>query len=264
MIDITPTVSIILITYNRQTLLMETIQSILNQTYSDFELIVVDNYSNYDFFQVIKSFNSNKIRAYQNPNNGTIAINRNFGIDKARGKYLAFCDDDDLWLPNKLEVQMQYFSTGKVDLVSSAIILFGEDLKKQVGKVVYKNSIEPFLCNKITPSTVVVVNSPEIRFDENPDYNCSEDWALWLKLIILKFRILQIETPLIYYRMTSSNLTKLNKIQPDFKAIRILRNLHNVYKDRFQDKYLVIAIIYHSIKAFLRSTRILEMLKKIV
>lgn len=51
MIDITPTVSIILITYNRQTLLMETIQSILNQTYSDFELIVVDNYSNYDFFR---------------------------------------------------------------------------------------------------------------------------------------------------------------------------------------------------------------------
>lgn len=266
MIDIAPTVSIILITYNRQKLLVETIKSILNQTYSDFELIVVDNYSDYDFFQVIKSFNSNKIKAYQNQNNGTIAINRNFGIDKAHGKYLAFCDDDDLWLPNKLETQMQYLLSGRADLVSSAIILFGEGLKKQAGMVVYKkykNSVEPFLSNKITPSTVVTVNRPEVRFNENSDYNCSEDWALWLKLIILGFRIYQIETPLIYYRVTSSNLTKLNKIQPDFKAIRILCNLHNTYKDRFQNKYLVAAVIYHCIKAFLRTTKILKMLKKI-
>lgn len=267
MINITPTVSIILITYNRQKLLIETIKSILNQTYSDFELIVVDNYSDYDFFQVIKSFNSNKIKAYQNQNNGTIAINRNFGIDKACGKYLAFCDDDDLWLPNKLKAQMQYFSDKKVDLVSSAIILFSEDSKEQTGKIVckkYNNNIEPFLSNKITPSTVVTVNKPEVRFNENPDYNCSEDWALWLKLIILGYKIQQIETPLIYYRVTSSNLTKLNKIQPDFKAIRILRNLHNTYKDKFPNKYLIIAIIYHCTKALLRSTKILGILKKII
>ena len=72
--------SVIVTTYNRPSLLNETIKSILNQTFVDFELIVVDNFSNYNFFQLIKSYNDKRIKAFQNQNNGVIATNRNYGI----------------------------------------------------------------------------------------------------------------------------------------------------------------------------------------
>ena len=101
-----PLISAIVITYNRKKLLKETIDSILNQTYENFELIVVDTFSNYDFFSHMNCLNDNRIRPFQNANNGVIAVNRNFGIEKSKGKYIAFCDDDDIWLSEKLEKQV--------------------------------------------------------------------------------------------------------------------------------------------------------------
>ena len=103
---INPLVSVIVTTYNRKEYLKETIDSILNQTYKNFELIVVDNYSDFDFLTYIKSFNDNRIRAFQHHNNGIIAVNRNIGIKKAYGEYIAFCDDDDYWVDKKLEYQV--------------------------------------------------------------------------------------------------------------------------------------------------------------
>ena len=111
-----PTISVIVTTYNRKEFLLETVKSILNQTVSDFELIVVDNFSDYDFFQEMNILNDDRIRAFQNNNDGIIARNRNFGIKKARGEFIAFCDDDDYWAKDKLIIQLSHFNTD-VDLV---------------------------------------------------------------------------------------------------------------------------------------------------
>ena len=104
-----PLVSILVITYNRKVFLHETIESILNQTYKNFELIIVDNFSNYDFLSHLNSFKDDRIKPFQNKNNGVIAVNRNFGLTKAQGEYIAICDDDDLWIPQKLEKQVNGF-----------------------------------------------------------------------------------------------------------------------------------------------------------
>ena len=256
-----PLVSIILITYNRQQLLKETIDSILSQTYSNFELIVVDNYSDYDFFGWMESFHSDKIKAYQNQNNGTIAINRNFGIERARGEFLAFCDDDDLWYPKKLEIQMDYLTNHDVDMVSSARMLFGDGVKKEhVFFRKYDSKYKVFLYNALAPSTVVVRNSEDVRFDENPDFNCSEDWALWTKLIVLGYKLYQVPEPLIRYRVFASNLTKKNKVQPDFKSIRILTKLRRNFPKDFALHYYIIAVIYHFLKGCVRET--LKLIKR--
>ncbi len=132
-------VSVIVTTFNRKFFLTETINSILNQSYKDFELIVVDNYSDYNFISHIKSFKDKRIRAFQNQNNGVISINRNFGIKKAKGKYLAFCDDDDIWFKEKLDLQIKKIREKKCDLVSSNMILFKNSIENVIG--VQKNRL---------------------------------------------------------------------------------------------------------------------------
>lgn len=248
-----PLVSVIVTTFNREELLKETLLSLLNQTYTGFELIVVDNYSNYEFFKVIEEFGDDRIRPFQNANNGIIAVNRNFGISKARGKYLAFCDDDDLWYPQKLEIQVNYIVSHDVDMVSSARMLFGDGVNKEnVFFRKYDSKYKVFLYNALAPSTVVVRNSEDVRFDENPDFNCSEDWALWTKLIVLGYKLYQVPEPLIRYRVFASNLTKKNKVQPDFKSIRILTKLRRNYPKDFALHYYIIAVIYHFLKGCVR------------
>ena len=75
--------SVVVTTYNRRFLLKETLDSILAQTYKDFELIVVDNHSDYEFFDFIGTFNDPRIKPYRNENGGIISVNRNFGIEKS-------------------------------------------------------------------------------------------------------------------------------------------------------------------------------------
>lgn len=252
-VEDTPLVSVILITYNRECFLKETIDSILAQTYRNFELIIIDNFSDYDFNALVNSYHSNKIRAFQNQNNGIIAINRNFGIERARGNYLAFCDDDDIWYPNKLEIQVEYIQSHNIDLYSSALMLFGDGVESEKNFFhKYTNRYQIYQRNFITPSTVLVRNTLDVRFDEAPDFNCSEDWALWTKLITLGFRLYQYPEPLIKYRVFASNLTKQNRIQPDLKAIRILKKLKRECPKEFKNRYFLTAIIYHLLKCGVR------------
>ena len=79
-------VSIIITTYNREENLKECIKSILDQTYRDFEIIVVDNYSKYNFHDLKNIINDKRVKWFQNKNNGIIAVNRNFGINKTKYK----------------------------------------------------------------------------------------------------------------------------------------------------------------------------------
>ncbi len=104
-----PTVSVIIPTYNRANLVSRAIKSVLNQTYQDFEIIVVDDCSEDNTEEIVKSFNDSRIRYIKHKKNKGGSAARNTGIKRARGKYIAFLDDDDEWLPSKLEKQIMLF-----------------------------------------------------------------------------------------------------------------------------------------------------------
>ena len=106
-----PLVSIVVTTFNRKEKLQEAL-SILEQSYDNFEIVVVDNFSDYDIKDFINKFNDNRIRLIQNNNGGNYVINRNLGIKQSRGDYIAG-DDDDYWLPHKLNDQMRLFYASK-------------------------------------------------------------------------------------------------------------------------------------------------------
>jgi glycosyltransferase involved in cell wall biosynthesis len=101
-----PTVSIILPTHNRAGLLWRSVSSVLAQTYRDFELIVVDDASSDHTQQMLRQFDDPRLRVILRKENGRAAAARNDGMRAARGSMLAFQDDDDIWLPHKLELQV--------------------------------------------------------------------------------------------------------------------------------------------------------------
>lgn len=101
-----PLVSIVMPTYNRSHLIGESIQSVLNQTYPEWELIVVDDGSDDNTGELVKGFNHGRIRYHFEEHSGSIAAIRNAGLRRAGGEYIAFLDSDDLWRSDKLEFQL--------------------------------------------------------------------------------------------------------------------------------------------------------------
>jgi len=106
-------ISILIVTYNAQNYILSTIKSCLNQSYPKFEILILDNASNDHTIQIIDSLKNPKIKLYKNRKNIGPYQGLNFLIDKAKGEYIAIQDHDDIWLPQKLEKQINYLNQNK-------------------------------------------------------------------------------------------------------------------------------------------------------
>ena len=111
-----PFFSIILPTFNQADFLKLSIRSILNQTYKNWELLIINNNSKDKTYKVIKSFKDKRIRVFKIDNKGLLAKSRNLGINKARSEWICFIDSDDKWFPEKLMKVKQYIDYKKGDL----------------------------------------------------------------------------------------------------------------------------------------------------
>ena len=109
-------VSIVVPTYNHSIYLKRALESIINQTYENWEVIVIDNHSTDNTFEVVANFKNNRIKYLQVHNKGIIAISRNIGIKSANGEWIAFLDSDDWWTRDKLEICIQSINE-KVDFI---------------------------------------------------------------------------------------------------------------------------------------------------
>lgn len=109
MLNSLPKVSVVIPTHDRPELLKKAVQSVLSQTYQDFEIIVIDDGIKNRAEDVIKNFNESRIKYIQHDSEKGGSVSRNTGIKASSGQYIAFLDDDDQWVPNKLEKQMEVF-----------------------------------------------------------------------------------------------------------------------------------------------------------
>jgi len=194
-------------TFNRENLLKETAEAILNQTFKDFELIIVDNYSKDNTEKLVKSYNDKRIKYFKTQHNGIVAVNSNFAIPKATGALIAFCDDDDLWMKEKLEKQVLEFEKDEqIGLVCTNGFSFDENgIRKKMGSSIdHHLSFEKLLNNNTIASCSVVVRKNVLKdvgiFDEDKDILTAEDYELWLR-IAKKYRMKYIGTPLVKYRV---------------------------------------------------------------
>lgn len=261
-----PVVSVIVTTFNRKDMLKTTIESILNQTFSQFELLIIDNFSNYDFINFINSFNDSRIKSFQNNNNGIIAVNRNFGIKKSTGKYIAFCDDDDYWVKNKLFDQIKVFQSFDTILVSSLALNFGADtnfFSKNYGflynriKLDYKSLL---IYNPIVLSSTLIKSEVLKKvggFSEDKNLIAVEDYDLYLRIFDLGNFVL-IKKFLIYYRFHAGSVSKSGiddkyRKQKLFKFRGLKKQIDpsDKYEIRFFKENLIFILINNVIQFFL-------------
>ena len=215
------TVSVIVTTFNRRVQLRETLQSILDQTFRDFELIVVDNYSDYDIGALIGEMADDRIRLYRNQNNGVIAANRNFGLRHAQGRYIAFCDDDDLWHRDKLAEQVKCFSDEQCGLSFTKIEFIDEKSvpieREYTFRSYYKNlsfnsfiSSLGFICNSSVMISHRAMEHAGV-LSEDPQLRTVEDYHYWAR-ILKAFRACYVDRALVQYRIQQQSGT--NSINP--------------------------------------------------
>src|SRR3990172_8575884 len=120
-----PLVSVVIPTYNHARFLGRALQSVLDQTYTNWEAIVIDNHSQDNTDEIVDSFRDPRIILLTIYNNGVIAASRNMGIRAAKGEWIAFLDSDDWWTPNKIQVCLEQIND-KVDLVYHSLKLVSE------------------------------------------------------------------------------------------------------------------------------------------
>ncbi len=217
----TPRVSVVIPTRNRERLLPLAVGSALDQSLRDLEVIVVDDASDDRTADVVAGFSDGRVRYHRQPSRRGGSAARNAGIEAARGAFVAFLDDDDEWLPDKLERQLALFGANPgVGIVYSSYVV----VDRESGDVLFRKAAECrgdlsrdlLVRNVLGNTSSVVVRRSCLegagRFDEElPSF---EDWDLWLRLAPLH-RFDFVENDLVKYyvhgRRISTDLGALDR-----------------------------------------------------
>jgi len=212
-----PKVSVIIPTYNRSALLRRTVQSVLNQTFTDYEIVIVNNSSTDDTRKMIESLNDQRIKVYDTQNGGIIASSRNMGIKNSQGDYISFLDDDDLWTPDKLEKQAAYLDKNpQFFLVYSPVWTIDENDVKKEFLAIKRHPREGDLFEELVRGNYIPQLTVMIRrvvaekigvFNTEPEYRSIEDYDYWLR-IASRYKIGYINEPLGLYRVHSGGVSK--------------------------------------------------------
>jgi glycosyltransferase involved in cell wall biosynthesis len=222
--NINPEVSVIMPVFNAGSFIWQAIESILNQTFRNFELIIIDDASTDNSIQVVKDIFDSRIRLITNERNVGIVGSRNKGIEVSRGEFIAMMDADDISLPKRLELQVQYMRQHpNVSAVASKLALI-DAIGRPAGRWIEDENATSFeeikktlpIINCLGQSTMLIRKKIFDKLLYNPHHRYSEDWGLWLAMLAEGCIINKIDKVLIEYRVHSSSVS----VQQNKKGIR--------------------------------------------
>ncbi|NEP60707.1 MAG: glycosyltransferase [Symploca sp. SIO2G7] len=207
-----PTISVIIPAYNAEDTIKETVVSILNQTFTDFELIVINDGSQDSTLEVVSSISDSRIRVFSYSNAGVSAA-RNRGIAEARGEYISFIDADDLWTSDKLESQLTalqanaqaavaYSWTDWID-ESGQFLRPGSHIKSN-GNVYSELLFRDFVASGSNPLIRKEAFTKVGGFDES--LTPAADWEMWLRLAN-KYEFVNVPAAQILYRVSPNSMS---------------------------------------------------------
>lgn len=250
-----PLVSVIIPAYNCERFISETIESVINQTFRDFELLIIDDGSTDGQKKIIDQFVARDVRVkYIYQKNQGVSAARNNGFKQSQGKFIAFLDSDDVWLPENLQLKLNKFGSGNVGLVHSDASIINESSEKMESTL---SGMEGDLLDSLLlwdgtqipgPSSILikreVINAIGL-FDENLSTAADKDFFF---RVAAQFKIGRVRQVTWQYRMHLDNMHKNLVIMEEdvlflYQKARYLKLFHSKAFERkcFSAMYLILA-----------------------
>jgi glycosyltransferase involved in cell wall biosynthesis len=228
-----------MVTYNRDKFIKDAIQSILEQTFNDWEIIIIDDCSDDSTEEVVKKFIDLRIKYFKNDTNLGISRSRNKALALCKGQYVAVLDSDDYWKDvNKLKKQLEYLvSNSDCALVGTSAIVINED-GKQI-KTINVPQTDGLIRNQILSINPFVHSSVMFRKDlvlecggYDVNFEVGEDYRLWLQLGS-KYKLVNFSENMVCYRKHRKNTVSNKTITALTNNIKLVKEFKNIYPNYF-------------------------------
>jgi teichuronic acid biosynthesis glycosyltransferase TuaG len=219
-----PLVSVVMPAYNAAAYISASIQSVLDQTYPHLELIIIDDCSTDNTREIVEAYQAKdeRIILRSNPHNLRVAATRNKGIEAARGKYLAFLDSDDLWLPNKLQYQVELLESGSVDMLCSSYFRFYADGKEVLVNPPKRIDFSGMMAGNPVGNLTGIYNCEKLgKFYQKAVGH--EDYIMWIHIVKAAGLATGIQIPLAKYRVLETSVSS-NKFRSAYWVWLVFRN----------------------------------------
>ena len=254
-----PLVSIVIPTYNHAKFISKALKSVIDQTYKNWEAIIIDNESVDETCKLINNFNDPRIKYFKITNEGVIAKSRNLGIKEAKGDWVAFLDSDDWWTKDKLEVCFskickntdfiyhahEYVNKSKFFFKKK--IIRGRQLKKPILNDLLIGTITKG--SQISNSSVIVRKNTLIKIgglNENKILVGSDDYDTWLRIAQITDQFLYVNKKLSYYLVHDANTSSKDMSIPQRLVVKDFMHLfNNQQKLKLEAKLRYLSGSYH-------------------
>lgn len=224
----TPVVSIVIPTYNRARDLARALESVSRQSFTDWEVIVVDNHSSDDTDAVVADFHDDRIQLLKIHNQGVIAASRNLGLRQACGRYVAFLDSDDWWTTDKLAQSVRALEAGADVVYHDAWLVSQADQTRFRRRAKTWLLREPVAADLIARGNALVNSTVVLRRDlllqigglcELPELVAIEDYDAWIRLAQLGARFMRLPAVLAYYWAGGGNTSNPQRLLTNTAAL---------------------------------------------
>ncbi len=206
-----PKVSVLMNCFNGDKFLKEAIDSVYAQTYSDWEIVFIDNCSTDESQYIASSYDSN-VKIFRTSENINLGAARNFGIKKCSGNFIVFLDTDDIWLPNAIEILLELITRGNYALayaghlnINSDNVIIGRMIPKKQQGMIFGNLLKQFDIPIVTSmvSKQYLLES-KLSFDNN--IHASEEYCLFMQLAA-RYNLISVNEPVTKYRIHDDALS---------------------------------------------------------
>lgn len=240
-------VSVIMPAYNAERTIAEAIESVLNQTYSDFELIVINDCSTDATKEIVEKYvaSDSRVKLVNNTVNLGVSTSRNTGISNAKGEYIAFLDSDDMWRKDKLEKQLDVMVSNKAILSYTASAFIDSSGKpfNYVMEAEKKTTLRTLLKKNLISCSSAMIRSDVMKTIKMPNDKMHEDYYVWITVLRKYKYAFGVNEPLLIYRLTSNSKSS-NRIK---SAKMIYNTYHAVGYNHLLATLLTLRYTVHSV-----------------
>lgn len=240
-----PLVSVVMCVFNGEEFISESIDSILNQSFSDFELIIIDDGSTDNTSSIISSYSDKRIQNVINKSNIGLTRSLNLGIKISRGKYIARNDADDISLKQRLKKQVSFLQDNENANIVFCSCAFFKDLQRIDGALLLdsntdKLSAKMFFRNSASHSSVMMRREFMLKnnFLYSEDFTRSQDYELWHRFLLVT-KLYALSEILVLVRVHSQQISNLSRSDQDEKAFRVnlmFLNSLGIKQDQFNNE----------------------------